>query len=73
MIIIGYIIAFIGIILFELPALILNKYWREAAVFLGLAGFAFLLGLLMILQVNIPNPVDWITKTVEYFLDLVPI
>ncbi len=49
MIIIGYIIAFIGIILFELPALILNKYWREAAVFLGLAGFAFLLGLLMIL------------------------
>lgn len=73
MIVLAYIFAFIGIILFELPSLILNKHWWEAAVFLGLSGFAFLLGLLMILQVNIPNPVDWITKTVEYFLDLVSI
>lgn len=73
MIIVGYIFAFIGIVLFELPSLILNKHWWEVAVFLGLWGFAFLLGLLMILQVNIPNPVEWITKTVEYFLDLVSI
>lgn len=73
MIIVGYIFALIGIILFEIPTLILNKSWWEMAVFLGLTGFAFLLGLLMILEVNIPNPVYLINKTVEYFFDLVPI
>jgi putative effector of murein hydrolase len=55
---------FICIILYEVPGLIRNKYWRELTVFSFLISIAFLVSLLQILKVEIPNPV----KDTQYFV-----
>lgn len=49
------VIAFIGVILFEVPGLIQNKHWRELAVFSILLLLGFILALLQTLGVKVPN------------------
>ena len=68
-----YVLTFLGIALFEIPSLIQKKYWWELGVFMFFYSFAFLIGLLQILQINIPNPIEGITTLVTKIIDLVPI
>ncbi|AHF09461.1 hypothetical protein DEHRE_04720 [Dehalobacter restrictus DSM 9455] len=55
-------IAFVAIGLFEIPALVRNKHWRELAVFSVFFVLAFILALLQAADVKIPSPV----KGMEY-------
>lgn len=53
-----------GMILFEIPGLIRNKYWWELVVFSFLISLAFVVSLLLTLNVKIPNPV----RGTQYFV-----
>ncbi|AFV06281.1 hypothetical protein DCF50_p2278 [Dehalobacter sp. CF] len=57
-------ITFVAIGLFEVPALVRNKHWRELTVFSVLFVSAFILALLQAADVKIPSPV----KGVEYLI-----
>lgn len=48
---------FVCIILYEVPQLIRNKYWKELAVFSFLLSIAFFISLMETLKIEIPNPV----------------
>ncbi len=50
------ILAFLGIILFEVPGLIQKKYGRELVAFSAFLLFAFVVSLLQVLDVKLPNP-----------------
>ncbi|MBZ4687522.1 MAG: hypothetical protein PWQ96_1356 [Clostridia bacterium] len=65
------IIAFIGIALFEIPDLIQRKRWRELLVFLVFLLFAFIVSLLQVLEIKLPNPVKGIEFLVKYLLSVV--
>ncbi|AHF06467.1 hypothetical protein [Desulfitobacterium metallireducens] len=58
------IVAFIGLILFEVPGLIRDKSWRELAVYTFLMSIAFMLSLLLTLNITVPNPV----RDTQYFV-----
>lgn len=64
------VIAFLGIILFEVPGLIQKKYWRELAVFSGFLLFAFIISLLQVLGVKLPNPNQGITEIVKAIISI---
>jgi hypothetical protein len=55
---------FICIILYEVPELIRNKYWRELTVVSFLISIAFIISLMQILKIEIPNPV----RDTQYFV-----
>ncbi len=59
------IIAFIIIILFEVPPLIKKKYWRELIAFSLFLGFGFFLSLLLVLGVDIPSPAKEIEGVIK--------
>ena len=61
---------FIGIILFEVPSLIMNKHWRELIVFSSLLSMAFILSLLQILDVKVPSPSEGIDFLIRDVLHL---
>lgn len=63
--------AFIGIALFEIPDLIQRKRWRELLVFLVFLLFAFIVSLLQVLEIKLPNPVKGIEFLVKYLLSVV--
>lgn len=48
--------AYAGIILFEVPGLVKNRYWRELVVFSVILALAFTVSLLQTMNVKIPNP-----------------
>ena len=50
------IVVFILIIIYEAPELIRNKYWKELIAFSFLMVIAFVISLLYILHVKVPNP-----------------
>ncbi|MFJ7511742.1 hypothetical protein ACIQW7_20120 [Peribacillus simplex] len=52
---------------FEIPQLIKNKCWREISVFLLLLLVGMTLSILLIKDVIIPNPLDWLTKIYSPF------
>lgn len=56
--------AFIILILFEVPGLIRTKSWRDFAVYSIIMSLAFVISLLEILHVKIPNPV----RETQYFV-----
>lgn len=58
------IVAFIGMILYEVPGLIKKRYWKELAVFSFLISLAFIISLLKIMRIEIPSPV----KDFQYFV-----
>jgi hypothetical protein len=50
----------------EIPGLILHKYWKELIVFSVLLGAAFILSLLLVLGVELPQVSTVIT---DFFLN----
>lgn len=58
------IIIFIGITVFEVPELIKNRYWRELIAFLAFLTAAFVISLMYIMNLPIPNPM----KGLEYLI-----
>jgi hypothetical protein len=64
------ILAFLGVALFEVPNLIRNKHWRELTFFSAFLAFAFLLSLLQILNVELPNPIRGIQYLIKDILHL---
>lgn len=55
---------FICMILYEVPELVKNKYWKELAVFSILISIAFIISLAYVMNVEIPNPV----RDTQYFV-----
>ena len=52
---------------FELPQLIKHKCWREVSVYILLLLVGMTLSILLIKNITIPNPLDWITKIYNPF------
>lgn len=63
-------LVFLIILIIETPKLIINKYWKELIVFLSLLSLAFVLGVLVILDVRIPSPLDGVNFIIDDILDL---
>lgn len=57
-------LAFICLTLYEIPDLIKKRFWKELAVVSFLLSLAFIISILKILKVDIPNPV----KDVQYWV-----
>lgn len=55
---------YIGIILYEVPKLFRNKYWKELAVISFFISLAFFISLMSIWGIEIPTPV----KDVQYYV-----
>ncbi|MDP4178372.1 MAG: hypothetical protein Q8900_08560 [Bacillota bacterium] len=55
---------FICIILYEVPKLIRDKYWKELAAFCFILSLAFFISVMQILKIEIPNPV----RDTQYFV-----
>lgn len=51
------IIVFAGTILYEVPGLIKNGYWRDLTIFFILSVTALTMSILYIYNIQIPNPV----------------
>lgn len=49
------ILVYSGLMLFEVPELIRNKYWRELSIFSLLLLFSFVLSLLQAKGIELPN------------------
>ncbi|AAK76764.1 hypothetical protein BJV85_003860 [Clostridium acetobutylicum] len=64
------IIVFIGVALYEVPALITNKYYKDLTVFSILMFMSLVLVLLYILNLPVPNPLNIITFIVKNLLHL---
>lgn len=64
------VITFLGIILFEVPGLIQKRYWRELAAFSFFLLLAFVISLLQVLGVKIPNPNTGIEQLVKGVISL---
>ena len=62
------ILAFLAMILFEVPGLIRREYWRELVAFSVLLLLAFTLSLLYVMGVKIPSPNEVITTLVQAVL-----
>lgn len=64
-------VLFAGIFLFEVPALIKQKYWRELAAFLFFWGLSLTLAVLLTFNIPVPNPQKMINTSVEYIFKLI--
>ncbi|SDH89696.1 hypothetical protein SAMN05443529_12170 [Desulfosporosinus hippei DSM 8344] len=62
--------AFSGVILFEVPSLIRNKYWRELVVFSALLSISFIIVVLQTLGFQLPSPAKGLDYIVENVLHL---
>lgn len=61
-------LGFGGIVLFEAPGLIYQKYWRELIFFFLFLGLAFTLSLLAVIGIKLPSPAEITEKIVTFFL-----
>lgn len=59
--VLGILTAAILIALYEVPSLIKNKLTKELWVFFILLVFGVVLSIINSLNINIPNPADWLT------------
>ena len=59
-------LTFAGIVYYEVPGLIHRKQWRELAAFAGLLSLGFILSLLQIIGVKLPNPTTGIIFLVKH-------
>lgn len=58
------IVAFAAIILFEVPAMIKKKQWRELAAYSVLMVIAIVISVMYALDIKVPNPV----KNTQYYV-----
>lgn len=69
--ILGILVVAIGIILFEVPSLVEKKLIRELKVFSFLLIFGVILSIAESLNLNIPNPAQWIDNIYKPLTDLI--
>jgi len=60
------VVLFLGIIFFEAPELVRKKMWRELVAFSVILAIGFVLSLLQILGLALPNP----SKIIAYILHI---
>ena len=58
------VLAYIILVLIEVPKLIKNKHWRELVVFSVILTLAFINSIFQLKDIDIPNPV----KETQYFV-----
>lgn len=63
-------LTFAGITYYELPNLIRRRQWRELAAFTGLLSLGFILSLLQVIGVNVPNPTEGIIFLIKHFTEI---
>lgn len=68
--ILGILAVSIGIIIFEVPPMLEKKLTKELKVFSVLLIFGVILSIAESLNLNIPNPADWITTIYKPFTDV---
>lgn len=68
--ILGILIVAIGIVLYEVPSLIKRKLKRELWVFFILLIVGVILSIAESLNLDMPNPADWLTIIYKPFTDL---
>ncbi|WHY95676.1 hypothetical protein [Peribacillus simplex] len=57
---------------FEIPPLVKKKCWKEIVIFILLLLVGMTLSILIIKDITIPTPIDWITKIyspLAHFMD----
>lgn len=64
------ILAYLVIVLFEVPSLIQKKYWREFIAFSVFLSGAFFLSLLLVFDIAIPSPIRGVSTILENVLHL---
>lgn len=64
------IIIFIGIILFEVPGMVKNRYWHELKIFSAFLMVSFIMSLFYIKGIPLPNPVKGMEYVVKDILHL---
>lgn len=69
--ILGILTVAIGMVVYEVPSLIERKLKRELWVFSILLTFAVVLSIVESLNLEIPNPADWITVIYKPITDLI--
>jgi hypothetical protein len=65
------IVFFIGITGYEVPGMVQKKQFRELAVFSGLLILGFVISILQIVGVTLPNPIKGIETLGDYLIRLV--
>lgn len=68
--ILGILIVAIGIVLYEVPSLIKRKLKKELWAFSILLVFGVFLSIIESLNIDIPNPSDWLTIIYSPFNNL---
>lgn len=64
------IVAYLAIILFEVPGLIRKKYWRELVAFAVMLLLSFIFSFLYVIGVKIPSPTAVITAIVNAVMSM---
>jgi hypothetical protein len=64
------IVAYLAIILFEVPGLIRKKYWRELVAFAVLLLVSFILSFLYVIGIKMTRPTEVITTIVNAVLSM---
>lgn len=59
------VLAFLFIVLLEVPGLVQRKQYRELVAFSVLLGMGFILSLLQVLGVRLPSPIDGIVYVTD--------
>lgn len=69
--ILGILTVAIGITLYEVPSLLERNLKKELWVFSILLIFGVVLSIINSLNIDIPNPLDWLTVIYKSFTDLI--
>ncbi|HBQ86478.1 MAG TPA: hypothetical protein DER33_05565 [Syntrophomonas sp.] len=62
---IGLLFAIIGF--YQIPALVQRKYWRELAAYSVLMVVAFILTLMRVMELKLPQPNEGVMVVLKYF------
>lgn len=54
------IVPFVAIVLYETPEMIREKRWHDLAIFSAITLFGFIVSLLQVIGIKIPNPLKYI-------------
>ncbi len=57
--------AFAAIVMYEVPQMAKEHHWRDLTVFSVLLLSVFTLSLLMLMKVNVPNPLKLVESVIE--------
>lgn len=64
------IVAFAAMAAYDAPALVRDRMWGDLAAFAGLIVFGFVISLLQVIGMPLPNPLKWIEAATAMIVGL---